>query len=716
MTTMTKNKPLKNLFDLDSRLQKVWAGPTVVGKDDEETKSNLRKLKEFGVRHIVDLAFDKEEKPYDKMLDKDTTYDCLTIVEYWKPLEEYQYLQIAISIFTTLRRIEELSRFEGYTYVHGDNTMGRVLMLSACRLGMKAEHPSTEEGIRRLKDCMKDIEDADKLISEITDDHYKMMNAFFQILEEKNESYDGFIADNIRGCMMGGAIGDALGYNVTQHGMALVSSNTQMALFTANGILESETYAEMQSIQVTPTHCYFGAYIDWYHTQTGKNDSSHPPYGHITWLRDLPRMATKRNPSETCLTACEDFLRNEVVENSSKDCAALTRIAPLGLWFASLTKSQQNTYSMVEMAESAAWISEATHRNPLAILPAIMLSQLIYELALRDEDGSSNYLEDIIGDTIVVLNDIYPGQYLEEKKHLSELTRKALKLRHTKRSESECISELGNCWNADSAWAIAVYCTSKYYFDTQAAIKCAVDNGNAATGCITGYIMGAMHGCKRLKELNLFCPIGKDIENWYELSDIILALAEDIYNGCPIDKFTSADTPDKKQWEDRYCKHLPTGIKTSSKNTIKDRVLGSLHALGFKVTEDFKDTYSFNYEDMHLLYIYDDNHKNVLSLAIPAIFICAEDNTETTNLLTTILNNTLKGLKVYKVKGELWVFYEQVVSGDEDFTELLQHSILHLEESIHGVAKLLRKANQGKLTSEDIATQYETKVYNHLFY
>lgn len=713
---MKDGKPFKNSFDLNFRLQKVWAGPTPVGKDDAETKGNLHQLKEFGVRHIVDLAFYKEEKPYDKMLGDDISYDCLTIVEYWKPLEEYQYRQIAISINSILRRLDELSRFEGYTYVHGDKTMGRVLMLSACLLGMKAEHPSIEEGMRRLKNSLKDIEDADKLISEITDDHYKMMDAFFQILEERNDSYDEYIADNIRGCMMGGAIGDALGYHVTEHGKALISSNTQMALFTANGILESETYAEMQSVQVTPTHCYFGAYIDWYHTQTGKDDSQHPPYGHVTWLRELPRMASQRNPSQTCLYACESFLRNEVVENDSLDCSALTRIVPLGLWFASLSNSQQNFYSMKEMAESAAWISEGTHRHPLAILPAIMLSQLIYELTSRDEYGSANYLEDIIGDTIVTLNDIYPGQYLEEKKHLSELTRKALKLRHTTRPKSECISELGNCWNADSAWAIAVYCASIYYFDIRAAIKCAVDNGNAATGCITGYIMGAMYGYKRLKELNLFCPIGKDIDTWYELSDIILALADDIYTGCPIDKFTPADTPDKKQWKDRYCKHLPAGIKTTSKGTIKDQVLGNLHALGFKLTEDFKDIYSFKYEDMHLLYLYDGSHKDVLSLAVPAIFMCTEDNKDTANLLTTILNNTLKGLKVYKVKSELWVFYEQVVSGDEDFTELLQHSILYLEKSIHGVAKLIRKANQDKVTSEDIATQYETKVYNHLFY
>lgn len=69
--------------------------------------------------------------------------------------------------------------------------------------------------------------------------------------------------DRIRGCMIGGAVGDALGwpvefkgerqifnkywpdgikeYDLNRVGVAEITDDTQMALFTANGILYGET-------------------------------------------------------------------------------------------------------------------------------------------------------------------------------------------------------------------------------------------------------------------------------------------------------------------------------------------------------------------------------------------------------------------------------------------------------------------------------------------
>ena len=96
--------------------------------------------------------------------------------------------------------------------------------------------------------------------------------------------------DKIRGSLIGGAAGDALGYavefssediifskygknGITEYeldlmkGKALISDDTQMTLFTANGILVGSTRAAMRCIGGVP-HMYMQrSYNDWLNTQ-----------------------------------------------------------------------------------------------------------------------------------------------------------------------------------------------------------------------------------------------------------------------------------------------------------------------------------------------------------------------------------------------------------------------------------------------------------------
>ncbi len=81
--------------------------------------------------------------------------------------------------------------------------------------------------------------------------------------------------DKIRGCMIGGAVGDALGYaiefsgeeqifrrygetGITEYepdrttGKAIISDDTQMALFTANGLLVGDTRGATRGIRGAP--------------------------------------------------------------------------------------------------------------------------------------------------------------------------------------------------------------------------------------------------------------------------------------------------------------------------------------------------------------------------------------------------------------------------------------------------------------------------------
>lgn len=93
------------------------------------------------------------------------------------------------------------------------------------------------------------------------------------------------ILDKVRGCMLGGAVGDALGYPVMnlniddirkehgengiseylldENGKAGISDITQLSLFTANGILSGKTKACKIGTEGPDVATVCHAYKDW---------------------------------------------------------------------------------------------------------------------------------------------------------------------------------------------------------------------------------------------------------------------------------------------------------------------------------------------------------------------------------------------------------------------------------------------------------------------
>lgn len=90
--------------------------------------------------------------------------------------------------------------------------------------------------------------------------------------------------DKYRGCLIGGAAGDALGYAVEfmseksifkqygktgitdyelTNGKALISDDTQMTLFTANGLLVGTTRGKLRGIMAPYTSYIAMSYKDW---------------------------------------------------------------------------------------------------------------------------------------------------------------------------------------------------------------------------------------------------------------------------------------------------------------------------------------------------------------------------------------------------------------------------------------------------------------------
>ncbi len=402
---------------------------------------------------------------------------------------------------------------------------------------------------------------------------------------EKEEERKRRVKDCIRGSLMAGAAGDALGYPVEfmsrnailarygdrgitefkldSDGKALVSDDTQMTLFTANGMLMGLTRGYMRGIGGDPKDYVDGAYIDWYYTQTVNKVSERDDF-HYTWLRDLHELAHRRAPGITCLNACESLLAHRDVENNSKGCGGIMRVAPMGLLDASFKESGGSGfyYKTVYLAEAGAHIARVTHLHPLGYLPAALMTLLLSRIVPLTPDEVKESIIDIINDGLDVMMNMYGNDYAKYKEYLRALTLKAVNLAHSNISDIQAIMQLGEGWTAEEAWAISLYCVIRHIDNMKEAIIAAVnhDGDSDSTGSITGNIMGAIYGYEAIKRERLFCPYGKKFEDTIELHNIILAIADDLYTGCIISEYDPIDTPEKKQWYARYCEMKPVGI------------------------------------------------------------------------------------------------------------------------------------------------------------
>lgn len=128
--------------------------------------------------------------------------------------------------------------------------------------------------------------------------------------------------------------------------------------------------------------------------------------------------------------------------------------------------------------------------------------------------------------------------------------------------DAAAIRRLGEGWTGEEAWAISLYCALRHIDCVKDAIIAAVNhNGDSdSTGSITGNIMGAIYGYEAIKKDRMFCPEGNEFEDTIELANIILALSDDLVTGCNVAIDDQTETPEQKQWTQRYWEMKPVGI------------------------------------------------------------------------------------------------------------------------------------------------------------
>lgn len=326
-----------------------------------------------------------------------------------------------------------------------------------------------------------------------------------------------------KACLLGGAIGDALGYAVEfksepsifskygkngiteyelKNGTAVFSDDTQMMLFTANGLLSG--YYNKSSY----TDSIYTSYREWYITQSLKQNNN----SYHSWIMKVPQLWARRAPGMTCISAITSGQKGSVRNplNDSKGCGGVMRVAPVGLFF-------KNTGRISQTDMLATEVSAITHGHELGYIPSATLTHII-NLISHDEKIT---LKDAVLDSIS-----HTEKLFKDCKHIgyfSRLMHKAVKLSEKKCDDLDAVHELGEGWVAEETLAIAVYCALKYENDFEKAIVTSVNhNGDSdSTGAVTGNIIGAYLGMDAIPR--------KFLDN-LEIRDVISEIAEDLYN------------------------------------------------------------------------------------------------------------------------------------------------------------------------------------------
>ncbi|MEV0092593.1 ADP-ribosylglycohydrolase family protein [Streptomyces sp. NPDC050738] len=299
----------------------------------------------------------------------------------------------------------------------------------------------------------------------------------------------------VRGCLIGGAVGDALGAPLAAldadaireaHGAegpadllpaygrrGAVTSVTQQTLFTVDGLIRAQvrrdTGAWHPPTDVHRAHLRWAAtQSDWGPDERRKDDG---------WLAREEWLYARRDPSRVCLIGLGDETMGtlDTPKNpAARDAAALARSAPFGLlvgWDPGL------------VFQLAVECATQTHGHPTGYLSAGAYAVIVHALA------RSETLDAAVQRALAQLA-ARPGH-----QPVTEALQHALGAVRQGMPNQERVASLGDAEVAEEALAIGVYC-ALVGEDVRHGLGLAVNHGgpSAATGAICGSLLGALHG------------------------------------------------------------------------------------------------------------------------------------------------------------------------------------------------------------------------------
>ncbi len=302
--------------------------------------------------------------------------------------------------------------------------------------------------------------------------------------------------ERVTGCLLGGAIGDALGAPVeflswpeierefgpagirtfapAYGGKGRITDDTQMTLFTAEGLIRAQHLLNEKGVASAPVVLH-RAYLRWLYTQAPGQVPWDTEIGEDIsgWLLEQPFLHARRAPGTTCVGALlsGDMGTPERPINDSKGCGGVMRVAPAGL-------------AAGDPFDVGCRAAAITHGHPSGWIAAgafaLIISRMLVRSPLRDAvQWSITSCQSTAGGSEVV-----------------HALRAALKLADDGETPTpERIETLGGGWVAEEALAISIYCALSTADPAEAVALAVNHSGDSdSTGSITGNLLGAEFG------------------------------------------------------------------------------------------------------------------------------------------------------------------------------------------------------------------------------
>lgn len=327
----------------------------------------------------------------------------------------------------------------------------------------------------------------------------------------------------IHGCLLGGALGDSLGYAIEFDSITAIrarfgeaglqdfkaldggshfSDDTQMTLYTVDGLVEVLEWAN-SGVGADANACLWLAYLRWLDTQ-GVPAPEQAPRPQPRWIDEQRVLRHRRAPGNACLSGLATGEMGTVyrpVNPDSKGCGTVMRSAPFGLI------PHIPAESVYKLSADAASL---THGHPSARQSAGVFSLLIHSLIQGRTlaEAAQAAVQHVQSDA-----DAVP----ELRERLAAALRLAGASTRPVLSPEDLVSELGEGWVAEEALAVGLYAVlatapgaapaessataeSHKAADPvehfKAAIALAINHSgdSDSTGSIAGNILGAYYG------------------------------------------------------------------------------------------------------------------------------------------------------------------------------------------------------------------------------
>jgi len=353
-----------------------------------------------------------------------------------------------------------------------------------------------------------------------------------------------------RGCLLGLAVGDAMGYTVDHkswdeirrnygpngllgydlvNGYAETTSYTQIAAMAANGLLMGTTRGQIQG-RMAPFIRYITAALqEWNNCQHTRRE---PARGYC-WISKVPELRRRR-----CMdTRMLDTLNRgplgtpEEPVNDYTSTGMITAPVAVGLFF----DPQRMQFS--EIGRLGAEVIALTHGNPMAFLPGAVLAYTIAGIIQGDGEPLAEQFR-LSADAVAAQF----GREYPQANAMKALVERTIAAAEKGSENSQEAMELLRCDENARVLVGAMYACLRCGGDFDAAMITAVNHSgcSSAVAAVCGAILGAYMTEDALPEFYM---------ESLECVDVLRVLADDLAQGCPLERSARLFDDD---WDRKY--------------------------------------------------------------------------------------------------------------------------------------------------------------------